>query len=75
MKKQLGIVVFEPFQKQFLSAYARSRVTAGGMPSLPPMFFYTLRNWKDATARSKPGNCDSFTMREKRAGPHLRAAL
>lgn len=52
MKKQLGIVVFEPFRQQFASAYARSRVVVAGTASVAPMFFHTHRNWKDAGARS-----------------------
>jgi coatomer protein complex subunit alpha (xenin) len=53
MKKQLGIVVFEPFRPQFISAYARSRVVVVGSASAPPMFFHTHRNWKDAGPRSE----------------------
>jgi coatomer protein complex subunit alpha (xenin) len=52
MKKQLGIVVFEPFREQFLTAYARSRVVVSGMPSIEPLFFHTHRNWKDAGQKS-----------------------
>jgi len=53
MKKQLGIVKFEPFQKHFLSAYARSRVSVSASASTPPLFFHTLRNFKEASARSR----------------------
>lgn len=53
MKKQLGIVVFEPFRQQFAAAYARSRVVVNGVASLPPLFFHTHRNWKEAGAKSE----------------------
>eukprot|EP00049_Salpingoeca_infusionum_P027282 m.31496 g.31496 ORF g.31496 m.31496 type:complete len:1209 (-) comp9423_c0_seq1:1240-4866(-) len=52
MKKQLGIVVFEPFREIFMAQYTRARVAAPGLASTPPTFFCTQRNWQDAGARN-----------------------
>lgn len=39
-----------------MSAFARSRTSFAGLPSLPSLSAYPLRNWKEAAASSKvPG--------------------
>ena len=52
LQDQLGIVRFEPFKSQFLSAYSQSRVAFQAIPLLPPLFGYPHRNWKDAGAKN-----------------------
>lgn len=45
---QVGVVSFEEYKTIFLQVYSRSRTTFTALPSLPSMFAYPLRNWRDA---------------------------
>ncbi|CAF1625968.1 unnamed protein product [Adineta ricciae] len=42
---QVGIVSFEEYKQIFLQIYSRSRTA---LPSLPALYAYPLRNWRDA---------------------------
>lgn len=48
---QVGMVNFEPFKAIFLQTYSGSRTCYQGLPSLPPLFGYPHRNYKEAGAR------------------------
>ncbi|XP_028566118.2 coatomer subunit alpha [Podarcis muralis] len=45
---QVGVVTFAPYKQLFLQTYARGRTTYQALPSLPAMYGYPHRNWKDA---------------------------
>uniref|UniRef100_A0A646QF04 Coatomer subunit alpha n=1 Tax=Hemiscolopendra marginata TaxID=943146 RepID=A0A646QF04_9MYRI len=47
---QVGIVNFSPFKQLFLTTFARARSGYTGFPSLPSMFHYLNRNWKETNA-------------------------
>ncbi|WAR05102.1 COPA-like protein, partial [Mya arenaria] len=49
---QVGVVNFEEYKQLFLQTFSRSRTCYQGMPSLPPLFGYPHRNWKEAGGRS-----------------------
>ncbi|XP_067685540.1 coatomer subunit alpha-like [Haliotis asinina] len=49
---QVGVVNFERYKQLFLQTYARSRTAYLGLPSIPPLFSYPHRNWKEAGARN-----------------------
>lgn len=42
---QVGIVCFEEYKQLFLQIYSRSRTAFTGLPSLPSLYSYPLRNW------------------------------
>lgn len=48
---QVGVVSFDVYKQLFLQTYSRSRTCFQALPSLPPLFGYPQRNWKDAGAR------------------------
>ncbi|ELT95580.1 hypothetical protein CAPTEDRAFT_156336 [Capitella teleta] len=48
---QVGVVKFETYKPLFIQAFSRSRTAFIAMPSLPPLFGYPHRNWKEAGAR------------------------
>lgn len=52
LNEQLGVINFEPYKQLFMSAFARGRSAAPGLPSTPSLFFYPHRNWKDAGAKA-----------------------
>jgi len=45
---QIGVVDFKIYKSLFMQTYARSRVSYNAMPSLPAMYGYPNRNWRDA---------------------------
>ncbi|CAF4200284.1 unnamed protein product, partial [Adineta steineri] len=45
---QVGIVSFEEYKQIFLQIYSRSRTAYTALPSLPALYAYPLRNWRDA---------------------------
>uniref|UniRef100_A0ACB8G8D4 Uncharacterized protein n=1 Tax=Sphaerodactylus townsendi TaxID=933632 RepID=A0ACB8G8D4_9SAUR len=45
---QVGVTTFAPYKQLFLQTYARGRTTYQALPSLPSMYGYPHRNWKDA---------------------------
>ncbi|CAL1531227.1 unnamed protein product [Lymnaea stagnalis] len=49
---QIGVVKFDEYKQIFLQSYSRSRTSFVGLPSIPPLFCYPHRNWKDAGARN-----------------------
>ncbi|KAK3106032.1 hypothetical protein FSP39_011311 [Pinctada imbricata] len=49
---QVGVVEFESYKQLFMQTYSRSRTCFNGLPSVPPLFGYPHRNWKEAGARS-----------------------
>ncbi|KAL8592535.1 hypothetical protein ACOMHN_030220 [Nucella lapillus] len=48
---QVGVVQFDQYKQLFLQTYSRSRTSYVGLPSLPPLFSYPHRNWKEAGGR------------------------
>ena len=48
---QVGVVEFEAYKSLFLQTYARGRSCYQALPSLPPLFGFPHRNWKEAGAR------------------------
>ncbi|XP_048236489.1 coatomer subunit alpha-like [Haliotis cracherodii] len=49
---QVGVVNFDRYKQLFLQTYARSRTAYLGLPSIPPLFSYPHRNWKESGARN-----------------------
>ncbi|XP_013382389.1 coatomer subunit alpha isoform X2 [Lingula anatina] len=49
---QIGVVSFDEYKQIFLQTYSRSRSMYLGLPSLPPLYGYPHRNWKEAGARN-----------------------
>ncbi|XP_048728495.1 coatomer subunit alpha-like [Ostrea edulis] len=49
---QVGVVQFDTYKQLFLQTYTRSRTCYQGLPSVPPLFGYPHRNWKEAGARA-----------------------
>ncbi|XP_026719697.1 coatomer subunit alpha [Athene cunicularia] len=45
---QVGVTNFGPYKQLFLQTYARGRTTYQALPSLPTMYGYPHRNWKEA---------------------------
>lgn len=45
---QVGIVNFDEYKQIFLQLYSRSRTAFTALPSLPSLYAYPLRNWRDA---------------------------
>ena len=51
LHEQVGVVQFEPYRTLFSHAYARSRTVYTAIPSLPPVFGFPHRNWREAGAK------------------------
>uniref|UniRef100_A0A336MCE9 Coatomer subunit alpha n=1 Tax=Culicoides sonorensis TaxID=179676 RepID=A0A336MCE9_CULSO len=51
---QVGVVNFEPYKQIFMSLYIGSRTSLPGMPSMPSLFAYPQRNWKDGLKNALP---------------------
>nr|XP_039274380.1 LOW QUALITY PROTEIN: coatomer subunit alpha-like [Styela clava] len=49
---QVGVVNFEPYKTLFMRTYARSRSTYIGIPSIPSVFSYPHRNWREAGGKA-----------------------
>ncbi|KAL5010139.1 hypothetical protein ScPMuIL_012444 [Solemya velum] len=49
---QVGVVDFQTYKSLFLQTYSRSRTCFQAFSSLPPLFGYPHRNWKEAGARA-----------------------
>ncbi|KAK0050417.1 coatomer subunit alpha [Biomphalaria pfeifferi] len=49
---QIGVVQFDGYKQLFLLSYSRARTCYVGLPSIPPLFGYPHRNWKDAGPKS-----------------------
>lgn len=47
LNNQVGVVEFGPYQPLFLNTYARSRTSYACLPSVPSLYGYPQRNWKD----------------------------
>jgi len=45
---QVGVVSFEEYKPLFLQIYSRSRTSFTGLPSLPCLYSFPLRNWREA---------------------------
>ncbi|CAF4864256.1 unnamed protein product, partial [Rotaria sp. Silwood1] len=45
---QVGIVCFDEYKQIFLQIYSRSRTAFTALPSLPALYAYPLRNWREA---------------------------
>ncbi|KAJ7307546.1 hypothetical protein JRQ81_009571 [Phrynocephalus forsythii] len=45
---QVGVVTFAPYKQLFLQTFARGRTTYQALPSLPAMYGFPHRNWKEA---------------------------
>jgi coatomer protein complex subunit alpha (xenin) len=48
---QVGVVNFEPYKHLFLLSFARGRTCYTALPSVPSLFGYLHRNWKEAGAK------------------------
>lgn len=48
---QVGVVEFQSYKQLFMQTFARARTCFTALPSLPPLFGYPHRNWKEAGAR------------------------
>jgi coatomer protein complex subunit alpha (xenin) len=42
---QVGVVNFDPYKSLFMLTFSHSRAAITGIPLLPPLFTYPLRNW------------------------------
>lgn len=42
---QVGVVNFDPYKSLFMLTFSHSRTAITGIPLLPPLFTYPLRNW------------------------------
>nr|XP_011420529.2 coatomer subunit alpha [Crassostrea gigas] len=49
---QVGVVQFDTYKQLFLQTFSRSRTCYQGLPSIPPLFGFPHRNWKEAGARA-----------------------
>ncbi|XP_067949452.1 coatomer subunit alpha-like isoform X2 [Watersipora subatra] len=49
---QIGVVDFEAYKPVFMQSYQSSKTCYVGIPSLPPLNGYPLRNWQTASAKS-----------------------
>ncbi|CAI8007010.1 Coatomer subunit alpha [Geodia barretti] len=49
---QVGVVNFEPYKSLFLLTFSHSRTAITGIPLLPPLLTYPLRNWQEAGTRN-----------------------
>lgn len=49
---QVGVVRFDQYKQLFLQTYSRSRTCFVGLPSVPALFGYPHRNWKEAGGRA-----------------------
>ena len=47
LNNQVGVVEFGPYQSLFLNTYSRSRTSYACLPSIPSLYGYPQRNWKD----------------------------
>uniref|UniRef100_A0A674HAY1 Coatomer subunit alpha n=1 Tax=Taeniopygia guttata TaxID=59729 RepID=A0A674HAY1_TAEGU len=45
---QVGVTNFGPYKQLFLQTFSRGRTTFQALPSLPAMYGYPHRNWKEA---------------------------
>ena len=45
LSDQVGVVNFSPYKSLFLLMFSHSRTAITGIPLLPPLFGYPLRNW------------------------------
>ncbi|XP_063980334.1 coatomer subunit alpha [Diachasmimorpha longicaudata] len=48
---QVGVTEFELYQTHFLNTFARSRTSYASLPSIPSLYAYPQRNWKDTTVK------------------------
>lgn len=48
LNDQVGVVEFEPLQNLFMSTFSRSRTSYACLPSVPSLYGYPQRNWKEA---------------------------
>ncbi|KAG5337734.1 COPA protein, partial [Acromyrmex heyeri] len=47
LNNQVGVVEFGPYQSLFLNTYSRCRTSYACLPSIPSLYAYPQRNWKD----------------------------
>ena len=52
LNDQVGVTEFGVYQNHFLSTFARARTSYASLPSIPSLYAYPQRNWKDATLKS-----------------------
>ncbi|CAF1023866.1 unnamed protein product [Didymodactylos carnosus] len=52
LNDQVGIVEFEEYKQLFIQTYSRAKTAYTALPSLPSIFAYPLRNWRDATVKN-----------------------
>jgi coatomer protein complex subunit alpha (xenin) len=48
----VGVVDFTPYRQLFLSTFSRGKSAYSAYPSLPPLYGFPQRNWKDATPKN-----------------------
>lgn len=49
---QVGVVEFSHYRTIFLSTFARARTSFSALPSLPSLYGYPHRNWKEAGSKN-----------------------
>ncbi|NWR95406.1 COPA protein, partial [Furnarius figulus] len=49
---QVGVTNFGPYKQLFLQTFARGRTTYQALPSLPAMYGFPHRNWKEAGVKN-----------------------
>lgn len=52
LNDQVGVTEFEVYQTHFLNTFSRSRTSYASLPSIPSLYAYPQRNWKDATPKT-----------------------
>lgn len=52
LNDQVGVVEFEAYQSIFLSTFARARTSYSSLPSIPSLYGYPQRNWKEANVKN-----------------------
>jgi coatomer subunit alpha len=58
-----------------MSAFARARTAFAGLPNLPSLYSYPLRNWKEAGASSKVAGLPSVGVRLTELAQRLQVHL
>lgn len=52
LNEQVGVVNFEPYETIFLNTFTRARTSFATLPSIPSLYGYPQRNWKESNPKS-----------------------